>query len=668
MSLTFRIYRGAQFLREETLGQQVIKIGKVSSAHLRLEDESISRMHAIVERQGSEVSLIDLGSTRGTFVNGQRINKATLASGDVITLGDLRIEVTMAAAAPVAKPVVAVVPPPLPPPPPPPPRPAQPAEMFDGAKSIEVAAMLGDSVVDVKHCIDPTTGKVTAKTWVMFAAGAACVLASGIAFASSVHTASANQHAFETWTRVDKKPAGAFRAEMPSQGYDWVAFGGFALGIGALAGGLSRMRAEKQSPSYRIGTAPGVDMALENAPAADFALVAPRGDDFVLNLGHGLSAEMMANGQHIPVTATELPITAGAKYRVRAGQATFMVSAVARPRRQAAPLLAALENRTLGYFAGSLAVHLGIWALLQTIPVEEGAANIDLSSQEKVDISSYNHVDEDLVKKPDPDDGQDGGNDSGTMAIQGPDGQAGTEKSLNHESSRNKIAKVNDNPQAARDSAIEEARRSGILGDASLIHNGFNVDIDGISSGWDDASQYGAIYGADTEGYGHFGVGRNGFGTGGGCAHEPCGTIPGSGGYGTIGTGRHAGGEYGLGGNGTGPGLPGHHASVPQPHFGTATAIGDYDKDIIRRYMRRNASKLQYCYEKQLLAHPGTEGEIQIQFFIMPNGAVNSSTAKGFDSEVANCVADVVGHIEFPAPNGGGVQVNYPLTFHAAGQ
>ncbi|HSN29765.1 MAG TPA: AgmX/PglI C-terminal domain-containing protein [Kofleriaceae bacterium] len=540
--------------------------------------------------------------------------------------------------------------------------------ILEGAKSIEVAAMLGDSVVDVKHCIDPTTGRVTPKTWAMFAAGVACVLASGIAFASSVHTASKNQRAFETWTRVDKKPAGAFRAELPGQGYDWVAFGGFAIGIGALAGGLARMRAEKQSPTYRIGTAPGVDMALDHAPAADFALVAPKGEDFVLNLGHGLAAEMMTNGQLVPVSATELPINAGARFRVRSGQTTFIVSAVPRPRRQAAPLLAALESRTLGYFAGSLAAHIGLWALLQMIPEDQGAAAVELGTQESVSMASNNTDHEQEVQKPDPPDDSDGGNDSGTMAIQGPSGQAGSEKSPNHDSSRQKIAKQNDNPQAARDEAIEMARREGILGDASLIHNGFNVDVSGVTSGFDDVSQYGAIYGADVEGYGHFGVGRSGFGPGGGCDHEPCGTIPGSGGYGTIGTGKHAGGEYGLGGDGHGPGLPGHHPGVPQPHFGTATAIGDYDKDIIRRYMRRNASKLQYCYEKQLLAHPGMAGEIQIQFFIMPNGAVNSSTAKGFDGEVASCVADVVGHIEFPAPNGGGVQVNYPLTFHAAGQ
>ena len=677
MSLTFRIYRGTQLLREETLAQPVIKIGKVASAHLRLDDDSISRMHAIVEVAAGAVSLIDLGSTRGTFVNGQRINKATLQSGDAITVGELRIEVTVNApataptVASVIAPKLAVVPPPMPvtavaPPFRPAPAPT-PAETFDGAKSIEVAAMLGDSVVDVKHCIDPTTGKVSSKTIGLFAAGAACVLASAVSFASSVHTAARNKDALDYWTHVEKRPAGAFRAEMPGAGYDWVAFGGFAFGIFALARGLSRMRDEKKSPYYRIGTAPGVDMATEQAPAADFALVAPRGDDFVLNVGHGLSAEMIMNGQVTPISAPELPIPAGAKFRVRAGKTTFMVSAVARPRRQAAPLLASLENRTLAYFAGSLAVHLGLWALLQTIPVESGAADIDLGSMEQTDIKGQSPTNEELVQKPDPDN-DNGGNDGGKMAIKDPEGQAGTEKSLNHDSSQMKVKQTTDNPQLTREAAIDMAREAGILGNASAIHNGFNIDIDGVTSGFDTSNQAGAIYGADMEGYGHFGLGRSGFGGGGGCTTEPCGTIAGAG-YGTIGNGRHAGGEYGLGGNGHGPGMGRHSVTIPQPIISNANGGGGLDKEIIRRYIKRNSSKLQYCFEKQLLAKAGIQGDIQAQFVIMPDGSVKSSTAKGFDSEVASCVGEVIGAIEFPKPSdGGAVQVNYPLTFHAAGQ
>src|SRR6266496_2990246 len=83
--LTFRIFKGDQLVREERLSLSVIKLGKVPSAHLKLDDETVSRMHAIIEVNGpGDVSIIDLGSTKGTFVNGQKVNKAKLQSGDTI--------------------------------------------------------------------------------------------------------------------------------------------------------------------------------------------------------------------------------------------------------------------------------------------------------------------------------------------------------------------------------------------------------------------------------------------------------------------------------------------------------------------------------------------------------------------------------------------------------
>jgi hypothetical protein len=165
------------------------------------------------------------------------------------------------------------------------------------------------------------------------------------------------------------------------------------------------------------------------------------------------------------------------------------------------------------------------------------------------------------------------------------------------------------------------------------------------------------------EANGGFGYGRSGFGPGGGGTGWD--TI-GTGRYGTIGHGAGTGEGYGVGG-GRG-GMRGRTAAVPSVSIGQPQANGDLDKAIIRRYIKRNLQKIQYCYEKQLLAKPTLTGTVQSQFFITPNGTVQSSTASGVDNEVASCVAAVIKDIEFPKPKGGGsVQVNYPFIFHQSG-
>src|SRR6478672_8897682 len=94
--LSFQIFKGDTLVRTETLTQDIIKIGKLSSSHLRIDDESVSRMHAVIEIAGpGEIYIIDLGSTKGTLVNGQKVNKAKVQSGDEIVLGDTRIVVTV---------------------------------------------------------------------------------------------------------------------------------------------------------------------------------------------------------------------------------------------------------------------------------------------------------------------------------------------------------------------------------------------------------------------------------------------------------------------------------------------------------------------------------------------------------------------------------------------
>ena len=74
-----------------TIDQRVVVIGRSSDCEIRVDDANVSRRHAEVRRIGDGYSLVDLGSTNGTEVNGQRIQETALMSGDVIAVGTTRI-------------------------------------------------------------------------------------------------------------------------------------------------------------------------------------------------------------------------------------------------------------------------------------------------------------------------------------------------------------------------------------------------------------------------------------------------------------------------------------------------------------------------------------------------------------------------------------------------
>jgi hypothetical protein len=66
----------------------VIKVGRIPSAMLRIDNESVSRMHAVIEVSPKEILVIDLGSASGTLVNGARVTKMKLNVGDVLRFGN----------------------------------------------------------------------------------------------------------------------------------------------------------------------------------------------------------------------------------------------------------------------------------------------------------------------------------------------------------------------------------------------------------------------------------------------------------------------------------------------------------------------------------------------------------------------------------------------------
>ncbi|HWQ33008.1 MAG TPA: adenylate/guanylate cyclase domain-containing protein [Blastocatellia bacterium] len=84
----FRVQAPGGKLFVYQLSKGETSIGRDPKNDLTLEDPRVSRSHAVVRLTTEGVTLTDLNSGNGTFVNGQRITQATLSNNDTIKIGN----------------------------------------------------------------------------------------------------------------------------------------------------------------------------------------------------------------------------------------------------------------------------------------------------------------------------------------------------------------------------------------------------------------------------------------------------------------------------------------------------------------------------------------------------------------------------------------------------
>lgn len=77
-------YEGGEFPLEN---DKDIVVGRSSELDMVLVEEMVSRRHAKITVHAGKITIEDLGSTNGTFVNGERIQNAELHEGDRILIG-----------------------------------------------------------------------------------------------------------------------------------------------------------------------------------------------------------------------------------------------------------------------------------------------------------------------------------------------------------------------------------------------------------------------------------------------------------------------------------------------------------------------------------------------------------------------------------------------------
>lgn len=364
--IRFQIFKGDQLVREETLTEPVIKIGKLASSHLRLEDETVSRMHAVVEVTGpGELQLIDLGSTRGTMVNGERINKAILKSGDQIHFGDTRVIVSFAAGAadtqatpapvpvpapqpahPIAQtmayvpqPTTPVVPAPQYAPPPAaaapqpqyvapaqpapaapqfapaPAAPAQPAFAGFGASAghaaAEVEVLDGSKAIEIQALyrgvvintrhLTDPSGKSSAGKSKLFIGAGIAATIVALGVFLSTMISAGHEKARYEKFMGDGGESKNFQWAHHSPALDATVFGGLILGLSFVYMGLKRRT--KVTPNYIIGSESSADTPVgpDYIGTSAFTLVSTTGADYMVNVTQNMAGEINLDGQSMPL-------------------------------------------------------------------------------------------------------------------------------------------------------------------------------------------------------------------------------------------------------------------------------------------------------------------------------------------------------------------------------
>jgi pSer/pThr/pTyr-binding forkhead associated (FHA) protein len=81
--------------REVPLDGRPLTVGRAADADVVVADPLVSRHHARLAPRSGRLVLVDLGSTNGTLVNGQRVRESVVGPGDRVQLGGTRLEIVV---------------------------------------------------------------------------------------------------------------------------------------------------------------------------------------------------------------------------------------------------------------------------------------------------------------------------------------------------------------------------------------------------------------------------------------------------------------------------------------------------------------------------------------------------------------------------------------------
>jgi hypothetical protein len=720
-AIGIRVHRGAELVDTQVFERDIIKIGRLASAHLRLEDTKVSRIHAVIDiANGNEVSIIDMGSAEGTRVNGEKVSRVRLKHGDEVGLGDSRLVIVLddaelaamkgngAAAAPAAAAAAAA------------PSDAQP---FDGGLSAQTGVFTsGPTDVAALRAELASTATSNGQQTEVFqqptveapapappppsieaprtAPAAAAPPARPAPTAPPAAVAKPAAAAPPAASRPPQRPAAPPAAARPIAAPPIISPPNTAETAPDLAGvpplppipedqitpenryvevtlrwqsDVVECKRVRNVPRVVIGKAESRGAKDEKAPAffvpLDGVVAGSEWDllrssqtgGWVVRYTSRMSGNVTRGDKSVPL-AQAGGSPDGEGFAMPLTDDTHVSIAVG-------PFTLEIRVVPKSRIIPIAPVFDVLWANTAVITMFATTAMlavvtlmpVGLDSMED-DLLTNPSKFQTLILKPPPKDNSFlnklKGPKEQKQAAKNDQGKAGDKKKK--EDTKDRMAvKAREKPT---DEQVVASKLNALFGDKG---SGGIAQLFGENTGGGELeAALGGIDGARVgASAGSGGLGLRGGGPGGG------GTGINTLGTGKVGTrGRGSGdGAYGSGEGGLG-GKSDRDVTMTQ---GTPVILGSLDKEIIRRIVQEHASQIRYCYERELTRTPGIFGKIKMKWVINGEGKVTQAQTEETqmkNANVENCLATKIKTWVFPKPKGGGIViVSYPFVFKQSG-
>jgi TonB family protein len=622
--LTLKVFKGGALVSAKDFERDIIKIGRLSSAHLRLEDEKVSRVHSVIEASADgTLSIIDMGSVEGTWVNGKRVTKGRVQFGDEIRLGDTTLRLESPAAVAAANLAVAV---------------ASTEVTPAAAPAVELASGLAQTA-------------------------AVPVEAEPVSVAADPSLATTQEHeelapVAEPAPRVRTVRHGKAKGPLGvSLCFLW---GDQRVGEFFLAPG--------QKKAFSVGSAAGVDFVMGDARLGSPRMEVLRtdGQTFTVFFTEKMKGELVRKDEPRSLSAViesgqaslegeayALTLEPEDFFHMDLGGITLEASFQPVPKRVHVPWADAVDYRALNIFlvmlfAGAMFV---IGAAGRTGEDQEFADELNGDTQRLANL---------IIKQAEP--------QKNPFITKLNEQKARQEQRAQPQQTTERIKQPRQTPDKpprqprTKEDKLADARN--LAQDLFKGGKGTGSVFGGMDLGKELKSATGNIISA---------VGSTGGGVGGLSTKSGPGGPGGPGGTGdTVGIGSvgTVGRKTGYGNN-VGP-LTGKESTEVAINSEPVFNGGTLDKELVRKVIQDHRSQIRTCYESLLNQFPNLGGKVQVQFTIGADGRVlvsrvaQSSASNG---QLEQCVSSRVRLWQFPKPKGGGtVVVSYPFIFKQAGQ